>query len=142
MVSTPRGQWNVVKFPSADTGSGKGENGVYTHSVGWDNSATNHGTGMARHSLESSAQVPRIGRPAVDPSLRLRVPFFTFLGQEGNASGVDMGQADVSMRLHSTIKQRAIDHWVTWFLTGSLGHHQALAMRGRCRMGIASNLMA
>ena len=47
--------------------------------------------------------------------------------------GFDMGQAGVPMRFISTIRQRAINHWATWFLAG---HHQALAMRGRYRMGI------
>ncbi len=50
-----------------------------------------------------------------------------------------MGQADISMHLSSTTKQRAIGHWVTWFMTG---HLHILAMRGWHRICIASNLMA
>ncbi len=79
MVSTPCGQWKVVKFPSADTGSGKGRNGVYTHSFGWESLAANHDAGMAKHSMESYAQVPDLGRTAVGPSLQLGALVFTFL---------------------------------------------------------------
>ncbi len=77
-MPAPCGQWKVVKFPPADTGSGKGENGVYTHSFSWDNSAASHNTDMTRHSMERSAQVPELGRTAVDPSLQLGALYLIF----------------------------------------------------------------
>ena len=57
----------------------KGQNGVYTHSVNWDNSAASHDTDMNRHSMEGSAQVPQFGRAVMDSSMRLGALFFHFL---------------------------------------------------------------
>ena len=57
---TPCGQWKLVKFPSAITGSGRGENGLYTHSFNLDNSASDHDTDMNRYSMEISTQVPQL----------------------------------------------------------------------------------
>ncbi len=75
------GQWKVVKFPSVATGSGSGENGVYTHSFSRDSSTTNHDTHVTRHSMEGSAQVPELGGTARDSSLQLGAFHSNFSGR-------------------------------------------------------------
>ena len=77
-MPTPCGQWKVGKFPSADIGSGKGENGVYTRSSSGDNSTANRDADVTRYSMERSAQVQESGGTARDCSLKLGVFHSTF----------------------------------------------------------------
>ncbi len=61
LVSTSCGHWKVVQFPPMETESGKGENGVYTHSSSWDNLATSCDTDVIRCSTERSVCAPELG---------------------------------------------------------------------------------
>ncbi len=65
--------------------------------------------------MERSAQVPELGRTAVDPSLQLGALYFTPPppGRRVIPLGWDMGQAGASMHLSPTIRQGALGHWVT-----------------------------
>ena len=129
----------MVKFPSADVGPGRVENGVYTHSPSWDSSTANRAADVSRHSTERSAHVPELGGVARDLSSQLGTSCFNFSGRKVTPLGWDMGQIGVFKHLGLVLRRGTIGHWVTWFMSW---HHRALTMRGWCEVGAVDEPMA
>ncbi len=130
------GWWS--NFHSQTLSQKKSENGMYTHSFNWDNSATSCDANMTRYSAERSAQVPDPGGAARVSYPQLGAPFSNSVRWEGSTPGVDIDHTDISIHFNPSSKRRVSGCQVAWFMAGEYHAH---AIRGRCDIGAISSLM-